>query len=212
VKSLVFQPGKLLSLTDPAERSASSSRPIERRWVPFQAPSSSRFCSRDARMRLGSRPRSSEGRPQIDADFRTLIRRMSIYNLLWGAPAFWRVDRAWLCGGLSRPSGTWSRLVTRPVGAGAPSCVTMRRTPWICSWSRPSALTLRSNVMESPSRSRGGQGAGASIFGTGTQLKYARYEPIPVVVGFRYCLGCGRKAHAWRADDAALLHRCLQII
>ncbi len=34
--------------------------------------------------RLKSRPRG--GRPQIDTDLRALIRRMSIENLLWGAP------------------------------------------------------------------------------------------------------------------------------
>jgi hypothetical protein len=34
--------------------------------------------------RWKSRPRG--GRPQIEADLRTLIRRMSIENPLWGAP------------------------------------------------------------------------------------------------------------------------------
>jgi len=42
-----------------------------------------------------SRPRG--GRPQIAADLRALIRRMSIDNPLWGAPAHpWRAAQAWL--------------------------------------------------------------------------------------------------------------------
>ena len=46
---------------------------------------------------------------------------------------------------LSRPSpSTWPKDAALPLRAGAPSCATTRRTsqPWICSWFRPSALTL----------------------------------------------------------------------
>jgi len=65
---------------------------------------------------------------------------MSVDNLLWGAP---RIPSSALRS-LSRPSPSiWSGEPTRSGRAGARFCVTMRHTsrPWICSWSRPSALT-----------------------------------------------------------------------
>src|SRR5438876_9793338 len=88
--------------------------------------------------------RNLGGRPQIAADLRALIRRMSLDNWLWGAPRIHgellKLGFAWR----SRPSpNTWPREVIHLVRAGAPSCVTMRRTsqPWICSLFRPLALT-----------------------------------------------------------------------
>jgi len=92
--------------------------------------------------------RSVGGRPQIDADLRALIRRMSVDNLLWGAPRIHGSCSSSALRSLSRPSPSiWSGEPTRSGRAGARFCVTMRHTsqPWICSWSRPSALTaLRS--------------------------------------------------------------------
>ena len=71
--------------------------------------------------------RSRGGRPQIDLELRTLIRQMSMENLLWGAPR--------IHGEL--PS-TWSNVVDLQVRDGGPFCVTMRRTlpPWTFSLSR----------------------------------------------------------------------------
>ena len=76
------------------------------------------------------------GRPQIDAELRGLIRRMSMENPLWGAP---RIHGELLKLGLrslSRASpNTWSNDGDRPARDGGPSCVTTRRTspPWTCS-------------------------------------------------------------------------------
>ena len=44
------------------------------------------LCAFDARFDWRRKSRSLGDRPQIDADLRTLIRRMSIENALWGAP------------------------------------------------------------------------------------------------------------------------------
>src|SRR3989442_7871523 len=73
--------------------------------------------------------RSLGGRPQIDADLRALIRRMSVDNPLWGAP---RIHGELLKLGFevaqSRASrSTSSSDVDRPPTDGAPSCVTTRR-------------------------------------------------------------------------------------
>lgn len=77
--------------------------------------------------RWKSRPRG--GRPQIETDLRVLIRRMSIENLLWGAP---RIHGELLKLGLksrSRASpSTWSSGVDRQVRDGALFCGTTRRT------------------------------------------------------------------------------------
>src|SRR5262245_19717464 len=80
--------------------------------------------------------RSLGGRPQIAADLRALIRRMSAENPLWGAPrihgellnsASTSLSRAW--------RSTWSSDVDRRPRDGAPSFVTTHRTspPWTCS-------------------------------------------------------------------------------
>src|SRR6266516_1174004 len=91
--------------------------------------------------RWKSRP--AGGRPQIDAELRALIWRMSVDNRLWGAPHIHGELPSSALRWLSRPSpSTWPRKAIRLVRAGAPSCVTMCRTsqPWICSWFQPSAL------------------------------------------------------------------------
>ena len=86
--------------------------------------------------------RSRGGRPLIEADLRTLMRRMSIENPLWGAP---RIHGELLKLGFSvaqsSVAGTWSSGVDRPVRGGRPFCATTPRTlpPWICWWSRPLA-------------------------------------------------------------------------
>src|SRR5256884_7782646 len=85
--------------------------------------------------------RNLGGRPQIGADLRALIRRMSVENLLWGAPGFMAScsssDLRWL----SRPSPSIWPAAALPVRAGARSCAIICRIsqPWICSWSPPSA-------------------------------------------------------------------------
>ena len=84
------------------------------------------------------------GRPQINADLRALIRRMSAENVLWGAPAFMVSCSSSALRWLSRPSlSTWLGEGARPLRAGARFCASTPHTsqPWICSWFRPSALT-----------------------------------------------------------------------
>jgi hypothetical protein len=87
--------------------------------------------------RWKSRPRG--GRPQIDVELRTLIRRMSIENLLWGAP---RIHGELLKLGFrsrnQRSRRTWLGDAGRPVRGGGPFCAITRRTlpPWICLLSR----------------------------------------------------------------------------
>jgi hypothetical protein len=75
--------------------------------------------------------RSLGGRPQIDADLRALIRRVSVDNPLWRAP---RIHGELLKLGFGVAQSSVAKY-NRPPRDGAPSCVTMRRTspPWICS-------------------------------------------------------------------------------
>src|SRR6201993_4012260 len=83
--------------------------------------------------------RSRGGRPQIDVELRTLIRRMSIENCFG-------VRRASTANCLSlglasrnqRSPRTWLGDAGRPVRGGGPFCAITRRTlpPWICSLSR----------------------------------------------------------------------------
>ena len=73
--------------------------------------------------------RSLGGRPQIDADLRALIRRMSIENPLWGAPRTIVSCSNWASMSLSQASlSTWSNEADRPLRDGAPFCVTTRQT------------------------------------------------------------------------------------
>src|SRR5271167_2789103 len=87
------------------------------------------------------------GRPQIDADLRALIRRISVDNPLWGAP---RIHGELLKLGfevaqtsVAKYPSTWSSGMDRPASGGAPSCVITRRTspPWTCSLFQPLAST-----------------------------------------------------------------------
>ena len=89
--------------------------------------------------------RNLGGRPQISADLRALIRRMSIENWLWGAP---RIYGELLKLGFAVAQSTVakymaSKMEARAVRAGARSCAIICRTlrPWIYSWSRQSAST-----------------------------------------------------------------------
>src|SRR5438094_488113 len=88
--------------------------------------------------------RSFGGRPQIDADLRALIRRMSVDNPLWGAP---RIHGELLKLGFEVAQSSVAKYMVKRCGppprAGAPSCVTTRRTspPWTCSSFRPLAST-----------------------------------------------------------------------
>jgi hypothetical protein len=82
------------------------------------------------------------GRPQIDADLRTLIRRVSVENPLWGAPRI-HGELNWALMSLSQASPSiWSNETDRPPRDGTPFCVTTRRIspPWICSLLPPLAL------------------------------------------------------------------------
>src|SRR5258708_34840154 len=89
--------------------------------------------------------RSRGGRPQIDAELRALIRHMSMENLLWGCAAHPRRTFSNLAFAArnQRSPRTWSSDEGRPPRDAGPFCETTRRTspPWICSWSRPSALS-----------------------------------------------------------------------
>jgi hypothetical protein len=66
------------------------------------------------------------GRPQIEADLRTLIRRMSVENPLWGSPRISRrIAQARLC---RRSIKRRQNMVKRrgpPSRGGAPHCTTM---------------------------------------------------------------------------------------
>jgi hypothetical protein len=57
--------------------------------------------------------RSMGGRPQIDTDLRALIRRMSIENLLWGAP---RIHGELLKLGFELAQSTVAKYMTKPCG------------------------------------------------------------------------------------------------
>ena len=69
--------------------------------------------------------RSLGGRPQIDADLRALIRRMSIENALWGAP---RIHGELLKLGFTVAQSTVAKYMAgegaRPLRAGARFCAT----------------------------------------------------------------------------------------
>ena len=87
--------------------------------------------------------RSLGGRPQIEADLRALIRRMSIENPLWGAP---RIHGELLKLGFEVAQSSVAKYMVKAVDRqarnGEPFCVTTRRTlpRWICSLFRPLAL------------------------------------------------------------------------
>src|SRR4026207_1569311 len=73
--------------------------------------------------------RSLGGRPQIDADLRALIRRMSVDNPLGGAPPSMANCSSSALRSLSPASRSiWSSDADRPLLDGAPSCAAMRPT------------------------------------------------------------------------------------
>src|SRR6476661_1901210 len=78
----------------------------------------------------------SLGRPQIAADLRALIRRMTAENPLWGAP---RIHGELLKLGFEVAQSSVAKYMIkrggRPLRDGTPSCATTPRTspPWICS-------------------------------------------------------------------------------
>ena len=88
--------------------------------------------------------RSRRGRPQIEADLRALIQRMSIENPLWGAP---RIHGELLKLGFEVAQSSVAKYMVkrwgRQVRDGTPFCATTRRTspPWTCSLPRPLAST-----------------------------------------------------------------------
>jgi hypothetical protein len=81
--------------------------------------------------------RSRGGRPQMDLELRTLIRQMSMENLLWGAPRIHGelLKLAFSVAQSTVATRTWSSDEGRPARDGGPFCETTRRTlpPWICS-------------------------------------------------------------------------------
>ena len=84
------------------------------------------------------------GRPQIDADLRALIRRMSVDNPLWGAP---RIHGELRKLGFEVAQSSVAKYMVKRRGSpslgGAPSCVAMRPTSPLstCSLPRPLVLT-----------------------------------------------------------------------
>ena len=80
------------------------------------------------------------GRPQISAELRALIRRMSIENPLWGAP---RIHGELLKLGFEVAQSSVAKYMVKqhglPSQGGAPSRATTRPTllPWTCSLSQP---------------------------------------------------------------------------
>src|SRR5437660_3401424 len=70
--------------------------------------------------------RKVRGRPQIDADLRALIRRMSVDNLLWGAP---HIHGELLKLGFAVAQSTVTKYMVKriPLRVWAASCATTRR-------------------------------------------------------------------------------------
>ena len=83
------------------------------------------------------------GRPQIDADLRALIRRMSVDNPLGGAPRAASCSSSALRSLSPASRSIWSSDTDLPRLGGAPFCVTMRPTspPWTYSLPPPLAST-----------------------------------------------------------------------
>src|ERR1700754_3727661 len=79
------------------------------------------------------------GRPPIETELRALIRRMSLENLLWGAP---RIHGELLKLGFQVAQSSVAKCMVKggPARDGGPSCITTRQTlpPWTSSSSRRS--------------------------------------------------------------------------
>ena len=89
------------------------------------------------------------GRPQINTELRALIRRMSVENPLWGAP---RIHGELLKLGFEVAQSSVAKYMVKwrgPASQEWRTCVITRRTlpPWICSLSRPLALTCYAFVI-----------------------------------------------------------------
>src|SRR6202171_3686854 len=93
--------------------------------------------------------RSLGGRPQIETELRALIRQMSMENPLWGAP---RIHGELLKLGFEVAQSSVAKYMVKwrgPASQEWRTCVITRRTlpPWICSLSRPLALTCYAFVI-----------------------------------------------------------------
>ena len=91
------------------------------------------------------------GRPQIGADLRALIRRMSVDNPLWGAP---RIHGELLKLGFEVAQSSVAKYMVKRRGPPSPgwrAFITMRPTspPWICSLPRPLASTCSTSSSSS---------------------------------------------------------------
>ena len=101
------------------------------------------------------------GRPLIDTKLRTLIRRMSMENSLWGAP---RIHGELLKLGFEVAQSSVAKYMVkrrhRPARDGGPSCVTTRQTlpPWTCSLFQLSVSTcsMPSSSSGSPAETSSG--------------------------------------------------------
>ena len=88
--------------------------------------------------------RTLGGRPQIDANLRVLIRRISVENPLWGAP---RIHGELLKLGFEIAQSSVAKYMVKrqgpPARDGEPSCAITRRTLplWTCSWFQRSVST-----------------------------------------------------------------------
>jgi hypothetical protein len=79
------------------------------------------------------------GRPQINAELRALIRRMSVENPLWGAP---RIHGELLKLGFEVAQSSVAKYMVKrrgPPSQGWRTFLCRRSPPWICSSSRPLA-------------------------------------------------------------------------
>jgi hypothetical protein len=90
------------------------------------------------------RSRNLGGRPQIGGELRALIRRMSVENVLWGAP---RIHGELLKLGFVVAQSTVAKYMAKKGEPSGQSWGTFLRNHsrtsrrWICWWSRPSAST-----------------------------------------------------------------------
>jgi len=88
------------------------------------------------------RSRGRGGRPPISAELRSLIRRISVENVLWGAP---RIQGGLLKLGFAVAQSTVARYMAKNDGPFGQSWSTFLRNHaphivWICLWCRASAL------------------------------------------------------------------------
>jgi hypothetical protein len=86
--------------------------------------------------------RGRGGRPPIQSELRALIRRMSVENVLWGAP---RIRGELLKLGFVVAQSTVARYMARkggdPSGQTWGTFLRNHAPRWTCLWSRPLALS-----------------------------------------------------------------------